>query len=60
VPVAAVNATALDTMLAYLVIAAELQEPDLLDEIAALAGVPVPTDVPAPSGQIGPDSVMPG
>jgi len=59
VPVAAVNATALDTMLAYLVIAAELQESDLLDEIAALAGVPVPTDVPAPSGQIGPDSVMP-
>jgi hypothetical protein len=47
-------------MLAYLVIAAELQESDLLDEIAALAGVPVPTDVPAPSGQIGPDSVMPG
>jgi len=59
VPVAAVNATALDTMLAYLVIAAELQESDLLDEIAALAGVPVPSDVPAPSGQIGPDSVMP-
>jgi hypothetical protein len=54
VPVAAVNATALDTLLAYLVIAADLHDADLVDEIAAFAGAPVPADAPAPSAAIGP------
>ena len=59
VPVAAANPTALDTLLSYLVIAADLQDADLAAEIAAIAGPVVMADVPAPAAPIGPDGVMP-
>jgi hypothetical protein len=59
VPVAAANPTALDTVLSYLVIAADLQDAELLEEIVAEAGPIVFAEVPAPEAQIGPDAVMP-
>jgi hypothetical protein len=59
VPVAAANPTALDTVLSYLIVAADLQDPDLVDEIAAETGPVVFADVTAPAAQIGPDAVMP-
>ena len=59
VPVAAANPTALDTVLSYLVIAADLQNAELLEEIATEAGPIVFAEVPAPAAQIGPDAVMP-
>ena len=59
VPVAAANPTALDTVLSYLVIAADLQDRELLEEIVAEAGPIVFAEVPAPEAQIGPDAVMP-
>jgi hypothetical protein len=59
VPVAAASATALDTVLSYLAIAADLQDPDLAAEIAAAAGPVAMADVPAPAAPIGPDAVIP-
>lgn len=59
VPVAAINPTALDTLSSYLVIAADLQDGEVLEEIAREAGPPAFTDTAAPAAQIGPDAVMP-
>ena len=59
VPIAAANPTTLDTVLSYLVVAADLQDATLADEIVAEAGAVVFGDVAAPSAQIGPDAVMP-
>jgi len=59
VPVAAANPTALDTVLSYLAIAADLQDEDILEEIAAAAGPVSVANVKAPEAQIGPDAVMP-
>jgi hypothetical protein len=59
VPVAAANPTALDTVLSYLAIAADLQDAELVEEIVAQVGSVVFADVPAPEAQIGPDAVMP-
>jgi hypothetical protein len=58
IPVAAINPTALDTVLSYLLIAAEPDE-DMLEDIAAEVGEVKFNDVAAPAGQIGPDSTMP-
>lgn len=59
VPIAAANPTSLDTILSYLIVAADLQDADLADEIAAEAGPVRFADVAAPGVQIGPDAVMP-
>ncbi len=59
VPVAAANATALDTVLSYLIVTADLQDADLVDEIAAEAGPVAFADVMAPNAQVGPNPVMP-
>jgi hypothetical protein len=59
VPVAAANPTALDTVLSYLVIAADLQDAELLEEIVTEAGPIVFAEVPVPEAQIGPDAAMP-
>jgi hypothetical protein len=58
IPVATINPTALDTVLSYLLIAAEPDE-DVLEEIAVEVGEVKFNDVAAPAGQIGPDSTMP-
>ncbi len=58
-PVAAINPTALDTVLSYFVVAADLQDPGLLEEIAEEAGPVILTDTVAPAAQIGPDAVLP-
>ena len=54
VPVAAANPTTLDTVLSYLILAADLQDADLVDEITAMTGPVVFADVMAPNAQIGP------
>jgi hypothetical protein len=59
VPIAAANPTTLDTLLSYLVVAADLQDADLAAEIAAEAGDVAFANVLAPGVQIGPDAVMP-
>lgn len=59
VPVSALNPTALDTVVSYLLVAADIQDPDLLDEIAETSGSVSLTDAAAPAGQIGPDAVVP-
>ncbi len=58
-PVAAINPTALDTVLSYLVVAADLQDSGLLEEIAEEAGLVIVSDIAPPAAQIGPDAVMP-
>ena len=59
VPVAAANATALDTLLGYLLIAAEPDDEALLAGIVREAG-PVVFSDPVPAAvQIGPDGPMP-
>jgi hypothetical protein len=60
VPVAAVNPTALDTVLSYLLIASEPDDQKLTADIAAQAGPVAFGDVPIPVAQIGPDATMPG
>jgi hypothetical protein len=58
IPVAAINPTALDTVLSYLLIAAEPDE-DVLDDIAIEVGGVRFNDMTAPAAQIGPDATMP-
>lgn len=60
VPVAAASPTALDTMLSYLLIAADPEDVDLIVDIAREAGDVKFADVPVPEAQIGPDSPMAG
>jgi hypothetical protein len=59
VPIAAANPTTLDTVLSYLIVAADLQDAGLGAEIAAEAGAVAFANVLAPGAQIGPDAVMP-
>jgi hypothetical protein len=59
VPVATANATALDSLLSYLLIAKDPDDPELLEEIVSEAGPVAFGDVAQPTAQIGPDSVMP-
>jgi hypothetical protein len=59
VPVAAINPTALDTVLSYLVITADLQDEGLLQDICDQVGPIIRSDATAPAGQIGPDAVVP-
>jgi hypothetical protein len=59
VPIAAVNPTALDTLLSYLLIANQPDDPELCEEIAREAGPVVLGDVAPPTAQIGPDAAMP-
>jgi len=53
------NATALDSVLGYLLVAADPEDAGILDEIAREAGPVVLTEVRPPGAVIGPDSVMP-
>jgi len=59
VPIAAANPTTVDTVLSYLIVAADLQDAELVDEIVAETGPVVLANVAAPGAQIGPDAVMP-
>lgn len=59
IPVAANNSTALDTVLSYLLIADQPDDPILLNEIAQETGPVVFTDVAPSNGQIGPNGVIP-
>jgi hypothetical protein len=59
VPVAVSNPTALDTLLSYLLIAAQPDDLELLEDISKEAGSVVFSDVAAPSAQIGPDGTTP-
>jgi hypothetical protein len=59
VPVAMSNPTALDTLLSYLLIAAEPEDAELLEDIAKEAGSVVFSDVAPPAVQIGPDGTTP-
>jgi hypothetical protein len=59
VPAAANNPTSLDTVLSYMLVAAEPDDPDLLERVAREAG-PVDFEDPAtPKIQVGPNSAMP-
>jgi hypothetical protein len=60
VPVAAANATALDTLLGYLLIAAEPDDEALLEAIVREAGPVVFSDPVPAATQIGPDGPIPG
>lgn len=57
VPLAVNNATALDTLLAYLLIASQVADAGLLGEFAKEAGKPEFHSRVDPSGQIGPDAI---
>jgi hypothetical protein len=59
VPIAVSNPTALDTLLSYLLIAAQPEELELFEDIAKEAGSVVFSDVAPPSAQIGPDGTTP-
>jgi hypothetical protein len=59
VPIAVSNPTALDTLLSYLLIAAQPEELELLEDIAKETGSVVFSDVAPPSAQIGPDPTTP-
>jgi hypothetical protein len=59
VPVAASNPTALDTLLSYLLIATQPEDPELLEDIVREAGPVVFGDVAPSTAQIGPDPVTP-
>ena len=59
VPVAAINPTALDTLLSYVLIANEPHDPKLLEDIVREAGPVVFGDVAPSTAQIGPDPVTP-
>jgi hypothetical protein len=56
---ASVNATALDTVLSYLLIAAAPADRGLLDRLVAEAGAVTFGSQPVPFAQIGPDAAMP-
>ncbi len=60
VPVATVNPTALDTILSYLLMAAQPEDEDLLEDIVKEAGPVAFADVALPAGQMGPDSATRG
>jgi hypothetical protein len=53
------NATALDSVLGYLLIAADPEDAGILEDIAREAGPVVLTEARPPGRMIGPDSVMP-
>ena len=59
VAVASRNATALDSVLGYLLIAADLEDAGILDDVVKETGPVVLTEVKAPGAVIGPDGVMP-
>ncbi|MBI5578752.1 MAG: hypothetical protein HY895_06330 [Deltaproteobacteria bacterium] len=59
VPAAAINPTALDTVLSYMLVAAAPDDPDLLEVLAREAGPVDFVDTAAPKIQVGPDSAMP-
>ena len=59
VPVASANPTALDTVLSYLLIAVQPDDPDLVGDIAKEAGPVAFGEVAFPLAQIGPDSIIP-
>ncbi len=56
---AAVNATAMDSLLAYLLVATPTQDKALLDEVLEVTGPVTFANHAVPFGQIGPDSVLP-
>lgn len=56
VPVAAHNPTALDTVLSYLLVAAELDDEELLEEVVRETGPVIFTEVPPSASQTGPDA----
>jgi hypothetical protein len=60
VPVAAVNSTALDSVLSYLLMAKLPDDPELLEEIVDVTGPVVFGDVSPSEAQIGPDATMVG
>jgi hypothetical protein len=59
VPVATVNPTALDSLLSYLLIATDPDDPELLEDIVREAGPVAFGDVAPSNAQIGPDPVTP-
>jgi hypothetical protein len=59
VPVAANNPIALDTLLSYLLIANQPDDPELLEDIVREAGPVVFGDVSPSTAQIGPDTATP-
>lgn len=59
VPVAAINATALDTLLSYLLIANQPDDPEMLEDIVREAGPVDIGDVAPSTAQILPDPFMP-
>ena len=59
IPSAVVNATTLDSLLSYLVVASQVVDEQLADELVGEAGPVTFGNVPVPFGLIGPDSVMP-
>jgi hypothetical protein len=59
VPVAAVDAVALDTLLSYLLLAIEPDDTGLMDDIVKVAGPVHMLDQGVPLAPIGPDGVMP-
>jgi hypothetical protein len=59
VPVAAINPTALDTLLSYVLIATEPDDPDLLEDVIREAGPIAFRDVAPAAAQIGPHAVVP-
>lgn len=59
VPVAAINPTALDTILSYLLIANPPDDPELLEDITKETGPVVLNDIAPSEAQIGPDAATP-
>jgi hypothetical protein len=59
VPAALQNATALDTVLGYLLIASCLKDVDILERVVNETGRMVFADEKPPAGQIGPDAPIP-
>jgi len=59
VPVAASSPTALDSVLSYLLVASDPDEPELLEEIVREAGPVSLRDLAPPNAQIGPDAATP-
>jgi hypothetical protein len=56
---ASANATALDTVLSYLLIASDPKDPALLDAVVLESGPVAFVTAPVPFGQIGPDAATP-
>jgi hypothetical protein len=59
VPAALQNATTLDTVLGYLLIASALTDVDILERVVKETGPIVFADEKPPAGQIGPDAAIP-